>query len=154
MNNIAENVYIFSAENKEDKKYFNILSAADKTGTEVNFINPYEKAYTGNIEIKYIYPPDNISSEINSSGILLEIDLNGKRILYADGLTETDLRYIMFGEADIKCDVLYLIEYEETEFFSDAGNNRCKYYSNRCCNQNIKPNSNHKNSKNNNRRKF
>ena len=39
---------------KEDKKYFNILSAADKTGTEVNFINPYEKAYTGNIEIKYI----------------------------------------------------------------------------------------------------
>lgn len=119
MNNIAENIYIFSAENKEDKKYFNILSAADKTGTEVNFINPYEKAYTGNIEIKYIYPPDNISSEINSSGILLEIDLNGKRILYADGLTETDLRYIMFSEADIKCDVLYLSEYEETEFFSD-----------------------------------
>lgn len=119
MNNIAENIYIFSAENTEDKKYFNILSKADKTGTEVNFINPYEKAYTDNIEIKYIYPPDDISSEINSCGMLLEIDLNRKRILYADGLTETDLRYIMFSEADIKCDVLYLSDYDETEFFDD-----------------------------------
>ncbi len=119
MNNIAENIYIFSAENTEDKKYFDILSKADKTGTEVNFINPYDKAYTDNIEIKYIYPPKDISSEINSSGILLEFDLNGKRILYADGLTETDLRYIMFSEADIKCDVLYLSDYDETEIFDD-----------------------------------
>ena len=118
-NNAAKNIYVLSPVNADDKKYSDILSKADKTDTEVNFIKPYEKAYTGNVEIKYIYPPDDISTEINSTGILLEIDLNGKRILYADSLTETDLRYIMFSKADIKCDAIYLSDYDETEFFND-----------------------------------
>ena len=72
--------------NADDKKYSDILSKADKTDTEVNFIKPYEKAYTGNV---------------------------------ADSLTETDLRYIMFSKADIKCDAIYLSDYDETEFFND-----------------------------------
>ena len=103
----------------------NMLLSAEENGIEVERINAgYKAKGKGGLEFECIYP---LSSKLspedddNNGSLVMKLNCGDKSILFTGDIDENDEKFLLYADADIKCDVLKVShhgsKYSSTEEF-------------------------------------